>query len=63
MQTKRNGFFPHCLLGRKYEDLKRYVQGVNCVTVGEIGLDHVRARRGKIKVVISRQRLSTGERG
>ena len=29
---------------RKYEDLKRYVQGVNCVAVGEIGLDHVRAR-------------------
>ena len=32
---------------RKYEDLKRYVQGVNCVAVGEIGWDHVRARQDK----------------
>ena len=32
---------------RKYEDLKRYVQGVNCVAVGEIGLDHVRVRQDK----------------
>ena len=27
---------------RKYEDLKRYVQGGNRVAVGEIGLGHVR---------------------
>ena len=33
------------LTHRKYEDLKRYVQGVNCVAVGEIGLDHVRERQ------------------
>ena len=31
----------------KYEDMKRYVQGVNCFAVGEIGLDHVRARQNK----------------
>ena len=31
----------------KYEDLKRYVRGVNCVAVGEIGSDHVRARQDK----------------
>ena len=42
------------LTHRKYEDLKRYVQGVNCVAVGEIGLDHVRVRQDK--VVINRQR-------
>ena len=35
------------LTHRKYEDLKRYVQGVNCVAVGEIALDHVRVRRNK----------------
>ena len=35
------------LTHRKYEDLKRYVQEVNCVAVGEIGLDHVRARQDK----------------
>ena len=28
----------------KYEYLKRYVHGVNCVAVGETGLDHVRVR-------------------
>ena len=33
------------LTHRKYEDLKRNVQGVNCVAVGEIGLDHVRMRQ------------------
>ena len=33
------------LTHRKYEDLKRYVQGVNCVAVGEIGLDHIRLRQ------------------
>ena len=32
------------LTHRRYEDLKRYVQGVNCVALGEIGLDHARAR-------------------
>ena len=32
---------------RKYEDLKRYVQGVKCVAVGDIGLDHVRVRQDK----------------
>ena len=32
---------------RKYESLKRYVQRVNRVAVGEIGLDHVRARKDK----------------
>ena len=31
----------------KYEDLKGYVQGVNCVAVEEIGLDHVRVRQDK----------------
>ena len=35
------------LTHRKYEDLKMYVQGVNCVAVGEIGLDHVRVRQAK----------------
>ena len=30
------------LTHRKYEDLKRYVHGVNCVAVGETDLDHVR---------------------
>ena len=35
------------LTHRKYENLKRYVQGVNCVAVGEIGLDHVRVRHDK----------------
>ena len=35
------------LTHRKYEDLKRYVHGVNCVAVGEIGLDHVRVRQDK----------------
>ena len=35
------------LTHRKYEDLKKYVQGVNCVAVGEIGLDHVRVRQDK----------------
>ena len=32
---------------RKYEYLKMYVQGVNCVTVGEMSLDHFRARQNK----------------
>ena len=27
--------------------MKRYVQGVNCVVVGEIGLYHVRVRQDK----------------
>ena len=35
------------LTHRKYEDLKKYVQGVNCVAVGETGLDHVRVRQDK----------------
>ena len=35
------------LTHRKYEDLKRYVQGVNSVAVGEIRLDHVRVRKDK----------------
>ena len=35
------------LTHRKYVDLKRYVQGINCVAVGEIGLDHVPARQDK----------------
>ena len=35
------------LMHRKYKDLKRYVQGVNCVAVGEIGLDHIRVRKDK----------------
>ena len=35
------------LTHRKYEDLKMYVQGVNCVAVREIGLDHVRVRQDK----------------
>ena len=34
------------LTHRKYEDLKRYVQG-NCVAVEDIGLDHGRARQDK----------------
>ena len=35
------------LMHRKYEDLKCYVQGINCVEVGEIGLDHVQVRQDK----------------
>ena len=35
------------LTHRKYVYLNRYVQGVNCVAVGEIGLDHVRVRQDK----------------
>ena len=35
------------LTHRKYKDLKRYVQGVNCVAVGEMGLDHVCGRQVK----------------
>ena len=35
------------LMHRKYENLKMYVQGVNCVAVREIGLDHVRVRQVK----------------
>ena len=35
------------LTHRKYKDLKRYVQGVNCVAMGEIDLDHVRVRQDK----------------
>ena len=35
------------LTHRKYENLKKYVHGVNCVAVGEIRLDHVRARKDK----------------
>ena len=35
------------LTQRKYEDLKRYVQGVNYVAVGEIGLDHIRVKQDK----------------
>ena len=31
----------------KYENLTRYVQGVHCVSVVEIGLVHVRARQAK----------------
>ena len=37
------------LTHRKYEDLKRYVQGVNDVVVGEMGLDHVRVRQSKCR--------------
>ena len=33
----------------KYEDLNRYVQGVNCIAVGEIGLDYVRVRQDKVR--------------
>ena len=33
------------LTHRKYEDLKRYVHGVHCAAVGDIGLDHVRVRQ------------------
>ena len=54
------------LTHRKYEDLKRYVQGVNCVAVGEIGLDHVRVRQDKGRdqqVEVFFPGLSTGERG
>ena len=36
----------------KYEDLKRYVQGVNCVAVGEIGLDHVRVRQVRLSLLV-----------
>ena len=35
------------LTHRKYEDLKWYVHEVNCVGVGEMGLDHVRVRQDK----------------
>ena len=35
------------LTHRKYDDLKMYGQGVNCVALGEIGLDHVRVRQDK----------------
>ena len=35
---------------RKCEDLKRCVHGVNCVAVGDIGLDHVRPRQDKGRV-------------
>ena len=35
------------LTHRKYEELKTYVQRVNCVAVGDIGMDHVRARQDK----------------
>ena len=35
------------LTHRMYKDLKRYVHGINCVAVGEIGLDHVRVRQDK----------------
>ena len=35
------------LTHRKYEDLKMYVHGDNCVAVGEIGLDNVRVRQDK----------------
>ena len=35
------------LTHRKYDDLKRYVQGVNCAAVGEISLDHVRVWKDK----------------
>ena len=35
------------LTHRKYEDLKMYVHGVNCVAVGDIGLDHVWMRQDK----------------
>ena len=37
------------LTHRKYKDLKGYVQGVNCVAVGEIGLDHVLSRQYKCR--------------
>ena len=32
---------------RKNENVKRYMQGINCVAVGETGLDHVRVRQDK----------------
>ena len=35
------------LTHRKYDDLEGYVQGVNCVVVGEIGLYHVRTMQDK----------------
>ena len=35
------------LTHRKYEDLKRYVQEVHCVAVGEIGLDPVQVMQDK----------------
>ena len=35
------------LAHREYEDLKRYVQEVNCFAVGEIGVDHIRVRQDK----------------
>ena len=37
------------LTHRTYEDLKRNVQGVNCVAVGKIGLDHVRVRQDRCR--------------
>ena len=55
------------LTHRKYEDLKRYVQGVNYVAVGEICLDHVRVRqdngRDQQADVISRVRRLAKEVG
>ena len=35
------------LTHRKYEYLKRYVHEVDCVAVGEICVDHVRAMQNK----------------
>ena len=35
------------LTHRMYVDLKRCVQGVNCVAVGETGLDHIWVRQDK----------------
>ena len=32
-----------------YEDFKGYVQGVNCVAVEVIGLDHIRAMQDKCR--------------
>ena len=46
------------LPNRKYEDLKRYVLVVNCLTVGKIELDQVWA--GMANVVISKQRSLRG---
>ena len=50
---------------RKYEDLKRYVQGINCVAVGEIGLDHVKDKdKGRDQQAeVFALGLSTAERG
>ena len=33
------------LTNRSYEYMKMYVQGVNCVAVGEIGLDYIWVRQ------------------